>query len=101
MRMKQPFYIIQHSDIKSKLLCSVEISLRCILIIHGDVKYRKSIEKYSVSEFLAVPILRVLSIGFVPSLVNSHFMSEVIIDYTGEINISKCNVTSSPIMDYC
>ena len=83
MRLKQPFYIIQHSDIISKLVvCSVWISLQLIIIIGCKVseKYRNSIEKYSVlvSDFFCdtdtfqlprYPILPVLDIGFLPSLV--------------------------------
>ena len=49
MRLKQPFYINQHSDIKSKVVCSVWSSLQLIIIIHEDVKYRKSIEIVSKS----------------------------------------------------
>ena len=87
MRLIESFYIILHSDIKSKVLCSVRILLQLIIIIHEDVKYRNIIEKYAVSvsdicdtdtlKLIRYPILRVLGIGFVPSLVKSYSMNIV------------------------
>ena len=89
MRLKQPFYIIQHSDIKSKLLCSVGILLQRIFIIQGDVKYPKSIEIGSLRYLSRIlfdadnlkltryPILRVLGNGFDPSLVKTLLKNNV------------------------
>ena len=74
MRLKQPCYIIQHIDMKSKLLCHIWILLQRIPTVHGDVKYRKviGIGFFGDTDTLKMtryPILRVLGIGFVPSLI--------------------------------
>ena len=72
MRLQQPFYIIQHSDIKSKVLCSVWISLQLITMIHPDVKYRK-VSKSTRYRYRIFGRYRYFEIGPIPDTSSTRY----------------------------
>ena len=86
VRFKQPFYIIQHSNIKSKVLCSVWVSLRLIINTRG-CKVSKSTQyhifwRYQYFEIDRIPDTLSTLYRFRP-ISNFHLLTSITCMYFG------------------